>query len=155
MTRKFFRVTSLSLLLLGVLMLTASSSLFAQCPCNLPPNPPPPAPNAPVITITAVPYPTPGQYTQPTELIFTLTMTDSTVGATIDFHVMGPNGVVTSGYISAPNSTSTPHGSVTVTVPINATSGYTATAYAYIPANITSCPTTPQSPNSATTVQNF
>ncbi|MGD0831917.1 MAG: hypothetical protein ABR907_13295 [Terracidiphilus sp.] len=155
MTRNSFRLAVFSLALLGVLMLATSSSLFAQCPCTLPPNPAPPAPAAPVISLSAVPYPTPSQYVQPTELIFTITLTDSTNGATIAYNVTGPNGAVASGSISAPNSSSQPHGTVTVTVPINATSGYTATAYAYIPANTTSCPTTPASPDSSTTTQSF
>lgn len=145
MTRKFFNLTSLSLVLFGVLLLVAAPNLCAQ----------PAAPAAPVIGLTAVPYPTPSQYVTPTELIFTLTMTDTTDGATIVFNVTGPNGQVTSGSISAPNFSSTPYGTVTVTVPLNATSGYTATAYAYIPQNNSTCPVTPPSANSATTTASF
>lgn len=148
MTRKFFCRLTLSLALFGVFMLAATPNLNAQSA--------PPAPATPSIGLSAAPYPTPGPYTQPTEIIFTLTLSDSTNGATICYNVTNSSGsIVASGCIAAPNFTSTAHGSASVATPINATSGYTATAYAYIPVNPTACPPTPASGNSSTTTVNF
>lgn len=151
MSCKIFRFATLALFLMGTLLFTATSTLRAQSA--------PPAPAAPAISVSATPEPPPpyNQYNPgPTSLLFTITLTDSTDGSTVAFNMTNPSGgTIASGAIAAPNTTSTPHGSVSVTVPINATSGYTATAYAYIPANTSVCPPTPQSPNSATTTESF
>jgi hypothetical protein len=151
MSRNLFRFATPALLLFGVLLITAAPKLKAQSA--------PPAPAAPAITMTETPEPPP-PYNQnnpgPTSLVFTFSLTDSTDDATIVFSATGPSGnTVASATIAAPNSTSTPRGSVSVTVPISSTSGYSASAYAYIPANNSLCPPTPQSPNSGTSTQNF
>jgi hypothetical protein len=150
MTRKLFTLTMLSLAVCGILILAAPPTLHAQSA--------PPPPNAPTISLSATPQPPPPYGPNnpgPTSLIFSVKFTDSTDGATIVYNVTGPNGPVASGTISAPSFSSTPSGTVSVQVPINATSGYTATAYAYIPANNSTCPPTPPSGNSPTTTQYF
>ncbi|MGD0801354.1 MAG: hypothetical protein ABR906_08570 [Terracidiphilus sp.] len=151
MTSKSLRLVVFSMALLGVLMLAATPNLHAQTA--------PPAPAAPTISVSATPEPPPpySQYNPgPTTIVFTLTFADATDGATIFFTVTSSNGgALGSGTIAAPSPSTTAHGTASYSVPVNQTSGYTVSAYAQIPANNSTCPPTPASPDSSTTTTSF
>jgi hypothetical protein len=155
MTRKFFSLTTLSAALLGLLILVSTPYLNAQC-CSLPSAPVPATPNAPTVTgITGTPYP---PNAPPTTLTFTVSLSDSTPGASIFYsYTSSSGGISGSGTIAAPSSTQTASGSFSLTVTIAQADDITFTlkAYAQIPANPSACPPVPASADSATTTANF
>jgi len=150
MIRKFFSLSALSVALLGTLMLASTSNLSAQTA--------PAAPSAPSIGVTGYPYPTPSQYAQPTSIVFTVTLSDTTDGATIYYTVTNNSGsTVAQGSFSAPSFSTTANGTLTFSVPINQTGSiiYTVKAYAQIPVNPSTCPPSPASLDSATSSYTF
>jgi hypothetical protein len=140
MERKFFSLTTLSAVLLGLLMVASTSNLLAQTAIS-------PAPAAPSITILYA-FEPPPPYNQsnpgPTSTLFTIKFADATDGATIVYMVTTPSSTQ-SGTIAAPSSTTKAHGSVTVSLPVSNDSTGVASAYAYIP----------DSPPSPTTTEPF
>ncbi|MFZ1087148.1 MAG: hypothetical protein WAN35_19465 [Terracidiphilus sp.] len=142
MTRRF---TLLTIALLAVLMLTLTPTLVAQNTQA--------APAAPTISIMNAQQCSPvPPYYYPACIVFTITISDATPGATIVYNILGGNSELASGTITAPNSTTDATSTFTVSVPYPYYNGNAqAEAYAYMPANNSVCPSLLKSPNSATT----
>jgi hypothetical protein len=130
-------------------MLTLTPTLVAQTAQA--------APAAPSISISGAQECSPVEpYGYPSCIIFTVTISDATPGATIVYKVMGGNNELANGTITAPNSKTDATSTFTVSVPYPYYNGNAqATAYAYMPANNSVCPSLLQSPNSATTTDSL